>query len=631
MKIVLMKAAMLWCSKVWRDNMKIHFPILYKGACLLSLFILLSACSAKKRTAENPIPLQMQDQYLRDLEETLLAVERMKLTDNADSLRLIFLEARLKFKQTEPIMAFFKASAYKALNQPNLMIVHEGGNGIENEPPQGFQVVEELLAEDSLDMKVIHAEIANIYTTLQLEKDNVNVAVSSDYHFLWLVRDSFVRIMALGISGFDSPVLHHSLPENRQVLLSIKGYLQLNKTRFQDSKLYEQWIDELERGAQSLNHQDFDTFDRYSFIKNHIHPLLNLWKRTASDWNVSFPFDTKINYEAETFFDSATFNIAKFAPSYSPKSSPEIVSLGEQLFFDKSLSGSKTMSCATCHQPEKYFTDGLSKSRANDGNTLPRNSPTLLYAALQNNQFYDARVANLENQIMDVVNSEKEFHSDLTRLQETVESSDAYKAEFKTLYKDSVTSRNIRNAIAQYIRTLMPFNSKFDRNISNKENSLTVSEINGFNLFMGKAGCGTCHFAPVFNGTVPPSFSHTELEVLGVPQSAVFTNATIDQDSGRYTLFQADLKKFAFKTPTVRNVSRTAPYMHNGVYTTLEEVVKFYNVGGGSGIGIALHNQTLPPDSLGLSDQEISDIIRFMQSLEDNLEVSPSLISYGSD
>lgn len=611
--------------------MNIHFPILYKGACLLGLFILLSACSAKERAAEKPIPLQMQDQYLQDLEETLLAVDRMKQTDDADSLRSFFFEARLKFKQTEPLMAFFKASAYKALNQPNLMIVHEGGNGIENEPPQGFQVVEELLAEDSLDMDVIRAEVANMYRTLQLEKANVNIAVSSDYHFLWLLRDSFMRIMALGISGFDSPVFHHSLPENKQVLLSLMDYLELHKSKFQDKQLYDQWMVELKQSAESLDQQDFDTFDRYSFIKNHIHPLLSLWKRTATDWNVNFPFETKLSYEAETFFDTATFNTAKFAPSYSPPPSREIVSLGKQLFFDKNLSGSKTMSCATCHQPEKYFTDGLPKSKANDGKELLRNSPTLLYSALQNNQFYDARVANLENQIMDVVNSEREFHSDLNRLKETVESSEVYKARFKALYKDSVTSRNIRNAIAQYIRTLVPFNSKFDRNISDKENSLSASEINGFNLFMGKAGCGTCHFAPVFNGTVPPSFSHTELEVLGVPELAVFANAAIDPDSGRYNLFKAELKKFAFKTPTVRNVSRTAPYMHNGVYNTLEEVVKFYNVGGGSGIGIDLHNQTLPSDTLGLTDQEISDIIRFMQSLEDDIKPSPALISMGSD
>lgn len=395
--------------------------------------------------------------------------------------------------------------------------------------------------------------------------------------------------------------------------------------------LYDQWVEELNKSAQSLSNKEFDTFDRYGFIRNHIHPLLNLWKRTVTDWNVSFPFETKLSYEAESFFDSTTFNVEKFAPSYSPETTPELVALGKLLFFDKNLSNSKKMSCATCHQPEKFFTDGLRKSKANDGNELSRNSPTLLYAALQNNQFYDARVANLENQIMDVVNSEREFHSDLNNLKKTVERSEKYKARFKSTYNDSVTSRNIRNAIAQYIRTLVPFNSKFDRNISNKENTLTASEINGFNLFMGKAGCGTCHFAPVFNGTVPPDFSHTELEVLGVPRTSVFTDATIDPDSGRYNLFRADLKKFAFKTPTVRNISKTAPYMHNGVYTTLEEVVKFYNLGGGSGIGIDLHNQTLPPDSLQLSNQDISDIIHFMQSLEDDLTTLPPAVSYGSN
>ena len=135
---------------------------------------------------------------------------------------------------------------------------------------------------------------------------------------------------------------------------------------------------------------------------------------------------------------------------------------------------------------------------------------------------------------------------------------------------------------------------------------------------MGKAKCATCHFAPVFNGTVPPAFEESELEVIGVPETIAWENAIIDSDLGRYDIFESPKKKFAFKTPTVRNTSKTGPYMHNGVYNSLEDVLKFYNLGGGNGIGITLENQTLPTDTLDLSEIEIQQLITFLNTLEDS-------------
>ena len=146
---------------------------------------------------------------------------------------------------------------------------------------------------------------------------------------------------------------------------------------------------------------------------------------------------------------------------------------------------------------------------------------------------------------------------------------------------------------------------------------LNREEKAGFNLFMGKAKCGSCHFAPLFNGTQSPQFSKSEAEVLGVPAKADTVNAAIDEDFGRYTLNPYPQYKYAFKTTTLRNVAKTAPYMHNGVYNTLEEVMDFYNRGGGAGIGIKLDNQTLAAAPLNLSKKEIQDIITFLKTLND--------------
>lgn len=253
-----------------------------------------------------------------------------------------------------------------------------------------------------------------------------------------------------------------------------------------------------------------------------------------------------------------------------------------------------------------------------------RNSPTLFYAALQKGFFYDNRAGSLEGQIVDVTTNVNEFHTDLDHLQQVAASDADYVKSFHELYqKDTVLEGDVRNAIASYIRSLVPFNSKFDRNMNGLEQTLTADERQGFNLFMGKAKCATCHFPPVFNGTVPVAFKESEVELIGVPNANDTINATIDKDLGRYEVYHTEERKHFFKTPTVRNAALTAPFMHNGVYNTLEEVIDFYDRGGGVGIGIALENQTLPTDKLELTEAEKAALVAFIEALNDPVSKSP--------
>ena len=145
--------------------------------------------------------------------------------------------------------------------------------------------------------------------------------------------------------------------------------------------------------------------------------------------------------------------------------------------------------------------------------------------------------------------------------------------------------------------------------------AMTKNEVNGMNLFMGKAKCATCHFMPLFNGTVPPNFAKTEHEVVGTPMDAEGTR--LSNDEGRYKYNMMPQLRNAYKTPGLRNVAETGPYMHNGVYKTLEEVVDFYNKGGGKGLGLPVENQTLPFDKLNLTDKEMKDLVAFMKTLSD--------------
>ena len=249
------------------------------------------------------------------------------------------------------------------------------------------------------------------------------------------------------------------------------------------------------------------------------------------------------------------------------------------------------------------------------------------YAGLQKGFFYDRRVGNLEGQVMHVFQNKDEFNfteeEAFKRVQELPQTKAFLQAHFAE--EDQVPAL-MKVAIATYVRSLSDFNSKFDRNMQGKEKSLSAQEIRGFNLFMGKASCGTCHFAPLFNGTLPTRFKESELENIGVPATA--SNETLDDDLGRFDVFKTEARKHFFKTPSIRNSQLTAPYMHNGVYNTLEEVMTFYNAGGGAGMGLDVPHQTLPADSLGLDEQEIGAIIAFMQTLTDQQYEKDTLTTY---
>ena len=311
----------------------------------------------------------------------------------------------------------------------------------------------------------------------------------------------------------------------------------------------------------------------------------------------------------------------------SGESTEERVELGRLLFFDPVLSANNQRACASCHQPERAFTDGLPKSIGFDFEPGPlRNAPTVINAGLQGSSAYDQTTETVEQRIRTVVGNVHEMNTSLEEAAGELRLSPAYverfTAAFGELPEDEAAveremARHIEVALADYVRSLSSLDSPFDRYARGEADTLPEDVKRGFNLFMGKALCGTCHFMPLFNGTVPPDFKEHEAEIIGVPERPDTANAVASTDLGKHALFGYELHKHAFKTPTVRNVALTAPYMHNGVYATLAEVVDFYNRGGGAGIGIDLEHQTLPPEPLNLTQGEMDDLVAFMEALTD--------------
>jgi cytochrome c peroxidase len=296
-----------------------------------------------------------------------------------------------------------------------------------------------------------------------------------------------------------------------------------------------------------------------------------------------------------------------------------LIGLGRQLFFESGLSGNNKISCASCHDPAKHFTDALPQSVAFDGHShVQRNAPSLLYAGFQYQQFWDGRAKSLEDQVRDVINNPQEMSGSDKTLIALLNRKPEYKAVFNKTFpelKDSVTNVDkVAVSIAEFIRSLNPRNSRFDQYIKGDTTALNTKQVKGFNLFMGKAQCGTCHFAPLFNGLTPPFYNLTEVEVLGTTKTDNLEKPEADADLGRFNIFPISFYEKAFKTPTVRNVSATGPYMHNGAFKTLEAVVEFYNKGGAIGLGLPMSNQTLSAASLNLSKEEVNDIVQFLQN-----------------
>ncbi|MGA0555446.1 cytochrome-c peroxidase [Larkinella sp. VNQ87] len=536
---------------------------------------------------------------------------------SVDSLRRTFLDSRRRFKKLEHFTEYYLPGSSRLINGTPLDEVEvEETKAFE---PGGYQVIEELLfAEDTgLDRTELVRQLQNLRNQFVRVRTVWEATALTDAHVFDALRLQVFRIISLGIAGFDTPLCRTALPEAAISLASLRTYLSFYAEhdgfealhqRFQEAEMY------------LTKHPDFDTFDRAHFIltlANTLSTDLLAYQKTAGIQ--PFTEVRALRADAATLFEPNAFNPDFWAPHAGMRTNPAKVLLGEKLFADPILSADNTRSCASCHQPDKAFTDGLPKNTTLSGNRLvSRNTPTLINAALQNSQFYDMRSQTLENQSLDVVHNVDEMRGSLEEAARKLQQRPEYISRFKQAFPDSkgtIRPVDIQNALSAYERSLVRLNARFDRYMRGEKTALSVEEVAGFNLFMGKAKCGICHFMPLFNGTIPPGFTKTESEIIGVP---VRPNAKqLDPDPGRYALTKLPSLKNAFKTPTVRNIERTAPYMHNGAFETLDEVIDFYDKGGAAGLGIELENQTLPADRLNLTKSEKAALKAFLTALTD--------------
>jgi|SRR5579863_89342 len=446
------------------------------------------------------------------------------------------------------------------------------------------------------------------------------------------LRKEIFRISTIDIANSDFVIEEAAIPGlngSMDSWLSFTGEL-VRELPASQNELKKQWEILYAGTRQYLDvHKDFYSFNRMYFIKNYLIPLSGF----LYDMQVAFevPFVRKnsaLKSDARYIYDKDVFNADYFAPDKEAYYSPEKARLGELLFFDPVLSDNNQRACASCHKPAMAFTDGKTKSMAFAFDTLPRNAPTVINSGFQNRLFWDLRAGSLEDQLDSVVNNVRELHSSFYRVIDRLNASPEYVRLFHNAFpntkKTGITRAYVKYAIGVYERSLTGLNTRFDQYMQGDEGKLSEEEIKGFNVYMGKAKCGVCHFAPLFNGSLPPFYDVSDNHSIGVPIRDSMTKYIIDPDLGLMKINFNNYARFSFKTPTVRNIALTSPYMHNGLFKTLEQVVDFYDHAAGNKFSKDMRPDmtglpffTILPVELKLTDNEKKELVSFLKTLTD--------------
>ncbi len=291
--------------------------------------------------------------------------------------------------------------------------------------------------------------------------------------------------------------------------------------------------------------------------------------------------------------------------------SPQQIDLGRYLFFDPILSVDQTISCASCHDPNKGFSDGLAVSRGIDGHKLKRAAPSLYNVGYLKKLFWDGRASTLEEQMLEPLFSKVEMGNTPENLLSTVNEVDNYKKLFAEAFPNKpmdepILLKEITKTIAAFQSTLVSLNSKYDQYAHGYDQALNKNEIEGLNIFRSfVARCAECH--------TPPLFTNQQFAVIGTPEPE-----GLPLDPGAEIPFDDKSLRGAFKVPSLRNIALSAPYMHSGRFKTLRETVQFYTDGRGHAVpedeNLLIHWHIWEPN---LTDYEMDRLVDFLKTLTD--------------
>jgi cytochrome c peroxidase len=309
-------------------------------------------------------------------------------------------------------------------------------------------------------------------------------------------------------------------------------------------------------------------------------------------------------YPPQTLFDTLPNPPFHLYPLLAPPvpafnlQSPAKVELGKTLFFDPRLSKDNTLACASCHVPSLGFSNGQPVAKGIDARLGTRNVPSLYNVAYRTHLFWDGRAGSLEQQVLEPIQNPIEMGSDLKQLVSELSAVPGYVSAFRAAFGTGVSADGIAQAIAAFERTILSNNSPWDRFMAGDDSALSESAQRGIRIYNERAKCVTCHHGP--------NFTDNQFHALGLPKKD-----GLPDDPGRYAVTLNDDDMETFRTPSLRQVADSAPYMHNGMFATLEEVLDFYVKAEGRP---AHRHPLITPLDL-LSEQDKTDLLAFIRSL----------------
>jgi cytochrome c peroxidase len=557
---------------------------------------------------------------------------------SAHRTRIAFEHARERYKLVEGATEFYAPALAAAFNSRRQEVDDDDAPPPSTLAASGFPALESLLYPSLREANADSARriVDGMRPLARRLRELVPALVPTDAQIIDLARLEIARVSTLGISGFDAPLTGDAMREGATALEGVRLLYGAAGGAYWPALSHERAsLDAAltDAAAYLREHPDFDSFNRLAFISTHAARAATALDSLRRASGVTFaPVRRGWRADAPSVFSANAFDARAYAPSGTPAATPELIALGARLFTEPALSGNGARSCASCHRPDHGFTDGLTRATSigAHGTRVARHTPTILSAGLQPAQFADERAATLEDQALLVLSNPVEMASSDVRAAVHLQTMPEYETLFAAAFGArglAITPLRVRQALAAYERSLTTLDSRFDRAVRGDTSAMSAEERRGFTLFMGKAGCGTCHFAPLFSGVTPPLYMSSDVEVIGTPSSPRDARV-LDPDSGRAGIDHLPAHLRAFKTPSLRNVAGSKPYMHNGAFRTLDDVIRFYDGGGALGAGARITNQTLAPDSLHLSASERSAIIAFIGSITSDKPAPPRPASH---
>ncbi len=409
------------------------------------------------------------------------------------SLRTSYRKARADFKRIEFVIAYLDPELYNTyINGAPLPKLMKKVPDVVVIEPTGFQRIDELMYEDQMDYEALLNQVETLQKNLRsISTSRIQIELTDPVIFE-SIRFGFIRLNTMGVTGFDTPGNTEFALE--EVAISLEGMQHVLDT-------YRSFVPDFNFGVFDQLFNDatafvrgstFETLDRVSFHKKYADPLWREILTFQKALQIEFPdqrmhTQSPVNYSSRSMFATDFLTADYYAQYGSDARDPNRVALGKLLFFDPVLSSNNARACASCHQPDKAFTDGNATSITMANESGNRNAPTILNSVFAERFFHDLRVDALTAQMDHVVFNPEEFAADYKEIVSKLKQSSEYLALFEAAYgEEGITKNSVTHAVTRYVASLQSFNSPFDQYMRGERAEIDKSIIRGYNLFTGK-------------------------------------------------------------------------------------------------------------------------------------------------